>query len=344
MATAIEQLSIEAQKRATDEILEKMEKHLDGTQLMELNKILNNEFNKVEFTFKREEYDEDYMGHNIFLKEEFLKAKQVEGCSKRTLGLYNLNINYIIDYFDKPFANVTTEDIREFFTFHQQLNDCSNVTLNGIRRVYSSYFGWLSDNGYILKNPMSRIKKIKEVKKVKKAYSSRELEVMRQSIPAHKLRQKAVFELLLSSGIRLGELQRLNITDMNWDNLTFKVLGKGNKERICYFNDKAKLALQNYLKSRKDSNPALFVTEIKPYNRVGLFRHQQDMRELGRWSGVENVHAHRFRRTCATIAINRGMPIEQVQKLLGHESITTTMIYINVDQNAVKLNHKKYMN
>ena len=344
MATAIEQLSIEAQKRATDEILEKMGKHLDGTQLMELNKILNSEFNKVDFTFKREEYDEDYKGHNIFLKEEFLKAKQVEGCSKRTLGQYNLNINYIIDYFDKPFASVTTEDIREFFTFHQQLNDCSNVTLNGIRRVYSSYFGWLSDNGYILKNPMSRIKKIKEVHKVKKAYTPRELEVMRQSIPAHKLRQKAVFELLLSSGIRLGELQRLNITDMNWDNLTFKVLGKGNKERVCYFNDKAKLALQNYLKSRKDSNPALFVNERKPYNRVGLFGHQRNMRELGRWSGVENVHAHRFRRTCATIAINRGMPIEQVQKLLGHESITTTMIYINVDQNAVKLNHKKYMN
>lgn len=344
MTSAIEQLSIEAQKRATDEILEKMENHLDGTQLMELNKILNHEFNKVDFTFKREEYDEDYMGHNIFLKEEFLKAKQVEGCSKRTLYYYDQNIDYLINYFQKPFANITTEDIREYFTFHQNLHNCTNVTLNSVRRVYSSYFGWLSDNGYILKNPMSRIKKIKEVKKVKKAYSSHELEVMRQSIPAHKLRQKAVFELLLSSGIRLGELQRLNITDMNWDNLTFKVLGKGNKERVCYFNDKAKLALQNYLKSRKDSNPALFVTEIKPYNRVGLFRHQQDMRELGRWSGVENVHAHRFRRTCATIAINRGMPIEQVQKLLGHESITTTMIYINVDQNAVKLNHKKYMN
>ena len=252
--------------------------------------------------------------------------------------------NKFFTYVCKHYSLITTEDIREFLDYYQGINNCSNITLDSNRRALSSLFGWWHRNEYIYKNPMVRIKKIRGQKQVKKAFTTLELETLRDTIDPDDVRTKAVFELLLSSGIRIGELVRLNKYDMDFNNLTFRVLGKGNKERICYFDDKAKLYLKQYLKKRADDNPALFVSQKGPYIRMSANAHERILRELGEKAGVEKVHPHRLRRTCATRAINRGMPLEQVQQLLGHNNIGTTMIYVNVDQNAVKLNHKKYTN
>ncbi|MBQ6220123.1 MAG: tyrosine-type recombinase/integrase [Methanobrevibacter sp.] len=292
---------------------------------------------------KKEDIHLDWENENIHIVKEYFKAKSVEGLSNKTLVAYKRSYNYFFSYMRKHYSLITTDDIREFLDWYQGLNDCSHITLDNLRKHLSSLFAWLHKNDYIFKNPMTRIKKIRGQTKVKKAFTDYELEKLRDSIPSDDIRLKAVFELLLSSGIRIGELVGLNRNDMNFNNLTFKVLGKGNKERTCYFNNKAKLYLQQYLMSRDDDNPALFVTSHTPNDRVGKSGHERIMRELGEKCGVK-CHPHKFRRTMATNAIRRGMPIEQVQKLLGHESISTTMIYVNVDQDAVKLNHTKYTN
>ena len=344
MSTAINSLSAEAQRRCTEDILGKMEKFLDGNQMMELNKVLNNELNKVTLHVKKEDIHINYEIENERAVKDFFKAKKVEGASDRSLYAYKMVYNKFFTYVCKHYSLITTEDIREFLDYYQGINNCSNITLDSNRRALSSLFGWWHRNEYIYKNPMVRIKKIRGQKQVKKAFTTLELETLRDTIDPDDVRTKAVFELLLSSGIRIGELVRLNKYDMDFNNLTFRVLGKGNQERICYFDDKAKLYLKQYLKKRADDNPALFVSQKGPYIRMSANAHERILRELGEKAGVEKVHPHRLRRTCATRAINRGMPLEQVQQLLGHNNIGTTMIYVNVDQNAVKLNHKKYTN
>jgi len=343
MTTAIESISAEAQRRATEDILDKMDNVLDGNQMLKLNRILNQEFNKVTLTMKKEDIHLDWETENIHIVKEYFKAKSVEGLSKKTLISYKRTYNSFFTYMRKHYSLITTDDIREFLDWYQGLNNCSLITLDNVRKNLSSLFAWMHKNDYIFKNPMTRIKKIRGQKKVKKAFTDYELEKLRDAIPSDDIRLKAVFELLLSSGIRITELVGLNRTDLNFNNLTFKVLGKGNKERTCYFNNKAKLYLQQYLMSRDDDDPALFVSKDDNHQRVQKHRHETIMRELGNNCGVK-CHPHKFRRTMATNAIRRGMPIEQVQKLLGHESIGTTMIYVNVDQDAVKLNHNKYTN
>lgn len=342
--TAINTINAEAQRKATEDILEKMDKYLDGNQMMELNKVLNTELSKVNLSIKKEDRHLNWEFENEQVVKEYFKAKRVEGLSLRSLTTYKGIFNYFFTYFQKHYSLITTEDIREYLDWYQGLNDCSNATLDGHRRALSSLFGWMHRNEYIYKNPIVRIKKIRSTKKVKKAFTSLELEKLRDTIEPDDVRTKAVLELLLSSAIRIGELSSLNRNDLDFDSLTFKVLGKGNKERLCYFDNKSKLYLQQYLDSRTDDNPALFVSYHEPATRVTISGHERRLKELGNKAGVENTHPHRFRRTAATRAIDRGMPLEQVQQLLGHENIGTTMIYVNVDQNAIKLNHKKYMN
>jgi len=342
--TAIESISAEAQRRATEDILDRMDKVLDGNQMMELNKILNTEFNKVQLCMKKEDIHLDYMNENVHVVKEFFKAKTVEGLSQRTLFYYKDIYNSFFTYMQKHYTLITTEDIREYLDWYQGLNNCSNITLDNHRKGLSTLFSWMHKNEYIFKNPMVRIKKIKGQHKVKKAFSDLEIETLRDNIGPEDYRTRAVFELLLSSGIRVGELKGLNRDDMNFHTMSFKVLGKGNKERVAYFNDTAKLYLQKYLKSRTDDEPALFIASKPEPHRLSKHQHEKMIRELGIKAGVEKTHPHRFRRTMATRAIERGMPIEQVQKLLGHENISTTMIYVNVDQDAVKLNHNKYTN
>ena len=354
--STIDKLRIESKKRVTTDILDKMENDLDNYQLLQLNSVLNDEFNKVNFRPKEKHVDlMDIEAENKRLLKAFLDAKTVEGLSPRTLKKYEADIHHLFEWSIVSVTNMQTEDIREFLGVWKNRNGCQNITLEGMRKTYSSFFRFLADNGFILKNPMTRIKKMKTRKLYKKAYSSQELELLRYAIDPDDLRLKAIFELLLSSGIRIGELESIKISNINWDELTFKVLGKGNKERKCYFNDKAKIAMQKYLLSRKDrsrynklkyaeTNDYFLVSSHKPYKPLSKNRIGRIIRNLGQRAGVSDVHAHRFRRTCATIYLNRGMPIEQVQRLLGHESIMTTQLYINVNEDAVRLNHNKFTN
>lgn len=349
--SSINMITAEAQRNATEEIMERMTPFLDGSQLYELNKIINEEFNNISFTQKKEKLHDNYESENKFLLNNFLKIKKVNGLSDRSLERYEYDIQNMFDFINKHYQDITTEDIREYLQFKQSTETCNNRTLDNYRKSLNSFFNTMSDNGYVYKNPMTRIKPIKYEKKVKKGFSAEEIELMRMNII--NLRDRAIFELLISSGIRLRELVQLNITDLDFVNLKFKVLGKGNKERICFFSDVARIHIQNYLKSRQDDNPALFVHEkkYKQKGRIGRTTKRLEktgvenlMRRIGKKTRIENVHPHRFRRTCATNALNRGMPIEQVQKMLGHESISTTLLYVSIDENQVKMNHQKYTN
>lgn len=215
------------------------------------------------------------------------------------------------------------------------------VTIDNIRRTLSSFFAWLENEDYIVKSPVRRIHKVKATKKVKETFTDENLEKLRDT--CSNVRDLAILELLISTGMRVGELTRLNIADMNFGERSCIVLGKGNSEREVYFSAKSKMYIKKYLETRTDNNEALFVSLIKPYNRLGISGIEIAIRNLGREANINKVHPHKFRRTMATMAIDKGMPVEQVQKLLGHIKIDTTMEYAMVSQNNVKNSHRKYI-
>lgn len=241
----------------------------------------------------------------------------------------------------KPFNQVKTEDLRVYLSEYQKRNNASKQTIDNIRRILSSFFTWLEDEDYILKSPVRRIHKIKTTKQVKETYSDEALERLRDNCKC--IRDLAIIDILSSTGMRVGELVKLNRADVDFANRECVVLGKGSKERIVYFDARTKLHLQNYLNSRKDENEALFVSLLEPHNRLEIAGVEIMLRKLGRSLEINKVHPHKFRRTLATRAIDKGMPIEQVQKLLGHQKIDTTMEYAIVDQQNVKNSHKKYL-
>lgn len=271
----------------------------------------------------------------------FLNAKKIEGCSERTLSYYKTTVEKLLDRITDPIRKVTTDDIREYLASYQGLNDCSKTTIDNIRRNISSFFTWLEEEDYIIKSPMRRIHKIKTTKTVKEVISDEEIEKMRDK--CKNLRDLAVIDLLYSTGIRIGELVRLNIDDIDFEERECIVFGKGDKERRVYFDAKTKIHLMGYINSRFDTNPALFVTLDAPYNRLQISGVEIRLRRLGRELGINKVHPHKFRRTMATRAIDKGMPIEQVQKLLGHSQIDTTMHYAIVNQTNVKVAHRKFI-
>jgi site-specific recombinase xerD len=271
----------------------------------------------------------------------FLNAKKIEGCSERTLSYYKTTVEKLLDRITDPIRKVTTDDIREYLASYQGLNDCSKTTIDNIRRNISSFFTWLEEEDYIIKSPMRRIHKIKTTKTVKEVISDEEIEKMRDK--CKNLRDLAVIDLLYSTGIRIGELVRLNIDDIDFEERECIVFGKGDKERRVYFDAKTKIHLTDYINSRFDTNPALFVTLDAPYNRLQISGVEIRLRRLGRELGINKVHPHKFRRTMATRAIDKGMPIEQVQKLLGHSQIDTTMHYAIVNQTNVKVAHRKFI-
>ena len=238
-------------------------------------------------------------------------------------------------------SHITTDDLREYLANYQQINDCSKANIDNIRRILSSFFAWLEDENYILKSPVRRIHKIRTTKTVKETYTDEALEQMRDA--CNNLRDLAMIDLLASTGMRVGELVKLNISDIDFDNRECIVFGKGSKERPVYFDARTKIHLRNYVQSRIDDNPALFVSLLKPHNRLEISGVEIRMRQLGKTLGIDKVHPHKFRRTLATKAIDKGMPIEQVQQLLGHAKIDTTMQYAMVSQNNVKLSHRKYI-
>ena len=285
--------------------------------------------------------DNDENTSNCQYMEMFLTAKRIEGCSERTLQYYRMTIEHMICKVQIPLRKVTTEDLRQYLSDYQQINDCSKTTVDNIRRNISSFFSWLEEEDYILKSPMKRIHKIKSKVVVKEVISDECIETLRDG--CSNLRDKAIIDLLYSTGIRVGELVNLNIEDIDFEERECVVFGKGDKERRVYFDAKAKIHLREYLESRTDNNPALFVTLDAPCDRLRISGVEIRMRELGRKLNIDKLHPHKFRRTMATRAIDKGMPIEQVQKILGHSQIDTTMQYAIVNQLNVKASHRKYI-
>lgn len=271
----------------------------------------------------------------------FFVAKRIQGVTDRTIKCYNQYLSAFLKFTNKPIQEIDTNDIRYFLAVKKERDKNSDTNVNNYRRILSSFFGWLTAEEYITKNPMSKVTMVRTEKKVKKAFTEEEIERMRSCIPKEDKRLAAVFELLLSTGCRVSEIVGINIEDIQDDEIT--VFGKGKKERVVYLNAKARLAIKEYLDSRNDDNPALFVTKDMPHDRLMFSSIEVNVRKLGKEAGVRNVHPHRFRRTCATLALNRGMPIEQVQIMLGHESIDTTTIYAISNRESVKMSHKRYV-
>lgn len=278
---------------------------------------------------------------NIELIDKFISAKEIEGCSKRTTKYYESTLLKMNSKLDKEITHMTTDDLRTYLTDYQKINNCSKASVDNIRRNLSSFFSWLEEENYILKSPMKRIHKIKTDKVIKETYSDETLELLRDN--CNNLRDLAIIDILASTGMRVGELVKLNINDIDFENRECVVFGKGNKERPVYFDARTKIHLKNYLNSRTDGNPALFVSLDAPYDRLKISGVEIRLRQLGRRLGIQKVHPHKFRRTVATKAIDKGMPIEQVQSLLGHSQIDTTMHYAMVNQNNVKESHRKYV-
>lgn len=314
-------------------ILNDMAEHLSIAQMKKLQEVLVRNL-AVNEPPKAEIPNEQYLCM-------FLDAKKVEGCSKRTIRYYRVTAENYLKTTDKSIRKISTEEIREYLSAYQKINDCSRVTIDNIRRNLSSFFSWLEEEDYILKSPMRRIHKIKTKQPVKEVISDEAIEQMRDN--CHCVRDLAMIDMLYSTGIRVGELVNLNISDIDFEARECVVFGKGDKERRVYFDAKTKLHLRNYINSRSDDNPALFVTLDAPHDRLKISGVEIRIRELGRKLNLPKIHPHKFRRTMATRAIDKGMPIEQVQKILGHSQIDTTMQYAMVNQNNVKASHQRYI-
>lgn len=314
-------------------IINEMAEYLNVSQMKKLQEVLLKNFSE-------NEPEKEEISNNEYLKL-FLDAKKIEGCSERTVQYYRTTIERFFISITTPIRKVTTEQIRHYLVDYQQINNCSKVTVDNVRRNISSFFSWLEEEDYILKSPMKRIHKIKTKQQVKETISDEAIEQLRDNCNC--IRDLAIIDLLYSTGIRVGELVNLDISDIDFDARECVVFGKGDKERKVYFDAKAKIHLQDYLSSRKDNNPALFVTLDSPFDRLKISGVEIRIRKLGRSLNMEKIHPHKFRRTMATRAIDKGMPIEQVQKLLGHSQIDTTMQYAIVNQTNVKISHQKFI-
>lgn len=314
-------------------ILNEMAEYLSVAQMKRLQEVLLR--NLSEGIQKKEEVD------NSEYLRLFLDAKRIEGCSERTLQYYRMTIEHMLATVPTPIRKITTEEIRGYLVAYQEKGHCSKVTIDNIRRNISSFFSWLEEEDYILKSPMRRIHKIKTKTVVKEVISDESMEKMRDA--CDQIRDLAIIDLLYSTGIRVGELIRQNISDINLEQRECVVFGKGDKERRVYFDAKAKIHLMDYLATRHDDNPALFVTLNGSHHRLQISGVEIRLRRLGRRLSLDRIHPHKFRRTMATRAIDKGMPIEQVQKILGHSQIDTTMQYAIVNQNNVKTSHQRYI-
>ena len=275
------------------------------------------------------------------LLSAFLSAKKVEGCSEKTLDYYRATLNKMLIGIDKGIPEISTNDVRQYLSDFKEARGASKVTIDNIRRIFSSFFSWLEEEDYIAKNPVRRIHRVRADSLVKEIISDESMEVLRDSCT--EMRDLAMIDMLASTGMRVGELVRMNIEDIDFQERQCVVFGKGNKERTVYFNARTKIHLSNYLQSRTDGNPALFVSLSEPFNRLSISGVEKRLRLLGNRINIAKVHPHKFRRTLATTAIDRGMPIEQVQKLLGHVKIDTTLHYAMVGQNNVKNSHRKFI-
>ena len=304
---------------------------LSKTQLEVVEKVLSK--------YLKEECES--VNQNIDLLQTFIAAKRVEGCSEKSLVYYSTTIKNMLEKINKPEDLISTEDLRSYLDSYKLNSNVSKVTMDNIRRILSTFFSWLEDEDYIIKSPVRRIHKIRTGKTVKETYTDESLELMRDY--CDEIRDLAMIDLLSSTGIRVGELVKLNKSDIDFENRECIVFGKGSKERRVYFDARTKIHLQKYLESRSDNEDALFVSLQSPYNRLLISGVEIRLRKIGRALNITKVHPHKFRRTLATMAIDKGMPIEQVQQLLGHQSIDTTLQYAMVNQVNVKNSCKKFL-
>ena len=310
-------------------VLIEMQPHLKPGQLQHLRAALKRAF------------EPQRNGSSQDLLSLFLTAKEVEGCSQKTLRYYEDTLTRALAALGKPIPQIESDDLRQYLNDYEATRRTSKVTIDNIRRIMSSFFSWLEDEDYIVKSPVRRIHRVKTAQVVKEVLTTEDLETLRDACATK--RDLAVIDLLASTGMRIGELVRLNISDVNLQERECLVTGKGNKQRPVYFDARAKLHLAEYLQARTDQSPALFVSLDATAKRVTVSSMQLRLRQLGKSCGIHRVHPHKFRRTLATHAIDKGMPIEQVQKLLGHAKIDTTMHYAMVNQNNVKASHRRYL-
>lgn len=323
-------------------ITKDMEDSLTDYQLNKLKESLIINFEGVEFIIKTDELKhQEELDENKNMIDSFISSKQVEGCSERTIKYYKEIIEKFVNSFDKSIKQISTNEIRNYLSNYKDNSSCGSTTIDNIRRVLSSFFSWLEDEDYIIKSPVRRIHKIKTAVVVKAVLTDENLERLRDE--CENIRDLSLIELLISTGMRVGELVNLNINSLNFEDRSCIVLGKGNKEREVYFDAKTKLHLKAYISKRNDSNDALFVSMREPHQRLSISGIELIIRTLGINSNINKVHPHKFRRTLATMAIDKGMPVEQVQKLLGHVKIETTMNYALVNQSNVKISHRRYI-
>jgi len=325
-------------EKIISEIIREMISSLNNEQLSKLKTTLEIYLYNVSIEAKQEA---DTEKKEVDYLEVFLSAKRIEGCSEKTLIYYKNTIQQMLDSIGKSVCTIVTEDLRTYLAEYQKEKQSSEVTIDNIRRIFSSFFSWLEDEDYIIKSPVRRIHRIKAASTIKETYTDEQLESMRDN--CDNPRDLALIDILASTGMRVGELVLLNRDDISFDERECIVFGKGDKERMVYFDARTKIHLQNYLDSRTDNNEALFVSLKAPYNRMKIGGIELRLREMGKRLNIEKVHPHKFRRTLATVAIDKGMPIEQLQKLLGHQRIDTTLQYAMVKQSNVKIAHRKYI-
>ena len=324
-----------------NDVLRDMLAYLDNGQAEQLRRVLKHNLSGYEIQQRTDSTTEDASTENMQLTDAFLSAKRIEGCSEKSLSYYRKTIETMSEKIGKGITHITTNDLRSYLTDYQTERKSSKVTIDNIRRILSSFFSWLEDEDYILKSPVRRIHKVKTAVTIKETYTDEALETMGDHCDS--LRDLALIDMLASTGMRVGELVLLNRDDINFEERECVVFGKGSKERMVYFDARTKIHLQNYLDQRTDSNNALFVSLKAPYERLQIGGVESRLRELGKRLSLPRVHPHKFRRTLATMAIDKGMPVEQLQRLLGHQRIDTTLQYAMVKQSNVKIAHRKYI-
>lgn len=327
-------------QKLMNNILQGMLGILNNTQMKRLQMVLETSFDC--YLEGEDEQDITQMVEaNQRMLDIFIDAKRVEGCSEKSLQYYKNTIEKMLASMQKKLQEIETDDIRNYLTEYQSEHGSSKVTIDNMRRILSSLFSWLEDEDYILKSPVRRIHKVKSAAVIKETYTDETLELLRDNCT--ELRDLAMIDMLASTGMRVGEMVLLNQNDIDFNERECIVFGKGSKERVVYFDARTKIHLQNYLESRTDSNPALFVSLKSPHERLKIGGVEVRLREFGKQLGLQKVHPHKFRRTLATMAIDKGMPIEQLQQLLGHRKIDTTLQYAMVKQSNVKIAHRKYI-
>ena len=326
-------------QKVINEVMQSMLGCLNNMQLEKLQEVLEHALFHKQVSETEEEVNAELTNEQFL--NNFLAAKRIEGCSEKSLTYYRATIECMTTRIKKNVREMETDDLRTYLTEYQHEKNSSKVTVDNIRRILSSFFSWLEDENYILKSPARRIHKVKAALTIKETYTDEALEKMRDS--CEEARDLALIDMLASTGMRVGELILLNRNDINFEERECVVFGKGSKERMVYFDARTKIHLLNYLQERTDDNPALFVTLRSPHERIKIGGIESRLREMGKQLDIPKVHPHKFRRTLATMAIDKGMPIEQLQQLLGHKRIDTTLQYAMVKQSNVKLAHRKYI-